>query len=312
MFKKILFATTASPDCDDAAKYAFAVAMNFKAMLHVFHVFGMPSHGFSQFVINLKTGEKEAYSKEFDALVVEEIRKMYAEYLDKYKNTAVECIIGNPSTEILRKIKKDKIDLLIMGAHKQIKDADALRYRNVIGGTMQKVAKAAPCPVLIISRPYEKELWNVKHILCGTDFTKASMPVFRFALKFAQANQCRLHLFHAVDLSSQQLGKSASQVEIEEKINDAKIKMKQLYEPEMGGYQNYETAIWEGIPYVEILKYAREKSIDLIAMAHHSGSIFQQKEVLGSTVEEVVLRSACPVVCLKRMEALEDYHAFLT
>jgi nucleotide-binding universal stress UspA family protein len=312
MFNKILFATTASPDCDDAAKYAFAVAMNFKAQLFVFHVFGMPSHGYSQFVINLKTGEKEDYSKEYDTLVTDEIRKMYAEYLGKHKTTEIECKIGYPGTEILRKIKKEKIDLVIMGAHKQIKDADALRYRNVIGGTMQKVAKAAQCPVLIISRPYEKELWNVKHILCGTDFTKASLPVFRFALKFAQTNQCKLHLFHAVDLSSQQLGKSPSQVEIEEKVTAAKIKMKELYEPEMGGYKKFEMVIWEGIPHVEILKYARENAIDLIAMAHHSGSIFQPKEVFGSTVEEVVLRSACPVVCIKRMEALEDYQAYLT
>ncbi len=312
MFKKILFATTVSPDCDDAAKYAFELAMKLKATLFVYHVFGTPSHGYSQYVINVKTGEKESYSEEYNTLVTDEIRKTYAEHLEKHKDTKIECEVGSASTEILRKIKNDKIDIVIMGAHKQIKDKEALRYRNVIGGTMQKVARASRCPLVIISRPYEKNLWNLKNILCGTDFTKASMPAFRFALKFAQANKCKLHLFHAVDLSSHPNGRPPSQIEIEEKVKEAEFKMKELYEPEMGGYKNVETAIWEGIPYVEILKYAREKDIDLISMAHHTGSIFQKKEVLGSTIEEVVLRSSCPVASINRMDVLEGYQAFLS
>ena len=51
----------------------------------------------------------------------------------------------------------------------------------------------------------------------------------------------------------------------------------------------------EGTPYVEILKLAREKQGDLIVMAHHTREIDPEKALLGSTVEQVVLRSACPV-----------------
>lgn len=312
MFKKIIFATTVSPDCDDAAEYAFELAEKIKATLIVYHVYGTPSHGFSQFVIDLKTGEKEAQGEEYDKLVEEEIRKIYGEHLKKHKDTVIECTVGSPSTEIARKLKKEKADMLIMGAHKKIKDPEALRYRNVIGGTMQKVAKSAHCPVIIISRPYERPLWNLRNILCATDFTKSSMPAFRFALKFAQANKCQFHLFHAVDLSEKSFGRTPSQIEIEEKIENARLRMKELYEPELNGYKNVEMVVTEGIPYVEILKYAREKEIDLISMAHHTGSIFQKKDVLGGTTEEVVLRSSCPVASVNRMEALEDYSAFLS
>jgi nucleotide-binding universal stress UspA family protein len=50
MFKKILFATTASPVCDDAAKVAFDLELKWDAQLIVYHVLGIPSRGFSPFV----------------------------------------------------------------------------------------------------------------------------------------------------------------------------------------------------------------------------------------------------------------------
>ncbi len=60
MFKKILFATTASPACDNAAKVAFDLEMKWDAKLCVFHVLGVPSRGFSSFVTDVRTGEDRA------------------------------------------------------------------------------------------------------------------------------------------------------------------------------------------------------------------------------------------------------------
>ncbi len=310
MFKNILFATTVTPDCDDAADYAFDMAMKYNAKLHVFHVFGTPSRGYSQFVIDTKTGEKEAVSEEYGTVVKKEIEKVYVESLDQYGNVEIETTVGSTDREILRKVKKDNIDLVIMGAHKQIKDTEALRYRNVTGDTLQKVAKSVRCPVLIISRPYEKNLWDLKNILIGTDLTKSSMPAFRFALKFAKENRCKLHVFHGIDITGQQFGKVPSQLDVEQKIIEAKEKLEEAYVAEMGNHNDFELVVWEGIPYMEILKYARENDIDLIAMSHHAGSIFKEKDHLGSTVEEVVLRSACPVASINRMNVLEGYEAF--
>jgi nucleotide-binding universal stress UspA family protein len=63
----------------------------------------------------------------------------------------------------------------------------------------------------------------------------------------------------------------------------------------MNSFHNYDIEVREGTPYVEILKFAREKLGDLIVMAHHTREIDPEKAVLGSTVEQVVLRAACPV-----------------
>lgn len=311
MFKKILFASTITNDCDDAANFAFDMAMKYNAELTVFHVFGTPSRGYSHYVVNVKTGEKEAHTEEYDKVVTAEINKTYSDLFDQYGKAKIECCVGSPTKEIIRKVKKEGIDLIIMGAHKQAKDADAIRYKNVTGDTLQKVTKSAPCPVLIISRPFSKNLWDFSNILLGTDLTKASMPAFRFALACAKENKCKLHLFHAIDLTRQQFGKIPSQIEVEQKITDAKEKIRETYEPEMGTFSDFDIVVWEGIPYMEILKYARENDIDIISMSHHTGSIFQPKEFLGSTIEEVVLRSACPVASINRMQVLEGYDALL-
>jgi len=57
MFKKILFATTASPSCDHAARVAFDMAKRYDSELTVFHVLGIPSRGYSQYVKDVRTGE---------------------------------------------------------------------------------------------------------------------------------------------------------------------------------------------------------------------------------------------------------------
>ena len=69
------------------------------------------------------------------------------------------------------------------------------------------------------------------------------------------------------------------------------------------GFANAEVIVREGIPYVEILKVARENEADLIVMAHHSSDLSDDDADIGSTVEQVVLRSACPVASVTRPEA---------
>ena len=56
MFKKILFATTASPTCDDAARVAFDLAKKYNATLYAFHVFGIPTRGASPLIYDFRTG----------------------------------------------------------------------------------------------------------------------------------------------------------------------------------------------------------------------------------------------------------------
>jgi nucleotide-binding universal stress UspA family protein len=160
---------------------------------------------------------------------------------------------------------------------------------------MQKVAKSARCPVAIISRPCTT-CWKLfSNIVFGTDFSKASDSAFMFASKLAKEVGANLHIFHAVDISQSDEMSIKDQEEIESKIATAQEKIYTQYLSKLKDFNSYDVAIWEGTPYVEILKFARDKSADLIVMAHHTREINPEKALLGSTVEQVVLRSACPV-----------------
>lgn len=300
MFKKILFATTASPACDHAARVAFDMAKRYNAKLMVFHVLGIPSRGFSQAVKDVRTGEEVTFNEDYLDWVKEEMKNTYAKQLETHKECTLDAIAGIPHTEILRFARKNNIDLIIMGSSTREEDEDNYSYRNIAGSTLQAVSKSARCPVLILGRPVASFWGGFSNIVFGTDFSKASDAAFLFAHKLAKALGCTLHLFHAFDISSVHSGKIMEQDEIEDKIMEARQKIKEKYVSKLKDFNDYEVEIWEGIPYVEIVKYAREHYADLIIMAHHTRTPSPDKAKLGSTLEQVVLRATCPVASVNR------------
>ena len=293
MFTKILFATTASPTCDNAAKVAFDLAMKWDARLIVFHVLGIPTRGYSPFVTDVRTGEREQPDPDYIEWVKEEMKNTYGDLLKDSQDVEIKAAVGIPHREILRMARNEDVDLIIMGSHTRQEEIGATRYRSVVGSTMQKVAKSARSPVVIISRPCTT-CWKLfSNIVFGTDFSKAADSAFLFASKLAKEIGARLHMFHACDITS--AGQVLGQEEIEELIKNARNKMEDRYAAKMNGYDNYDIEVREGVPYIEILKFAREKMGDLITMAHHTRQVDPEDAVLGGTVEQVVLRSACPV-----------------
>lgn len=295
MFTKILFATTASPTCDNAAKVAFDLELKWDAQLTIFHVLGIPTRGYSPFVTDVRTGEREQADPDYIEWVKEEMKNTYGDLLKDTQGVEIEAAVGIPHREILRVARKKDVDLIIMGAHTRQEEIGATRYRDVVGSTMQKVAKSARCPVVIISRPCTT-CWKLfSNIVFGTDFSKAADSAFMFASKLAQEVGAKLHLFHACDITASSAGRVLGQEEIEQLIEGSRQKMEKRYAAKMNGYDNYGIEVREGVPYIEILKYAREKMGDLIVMAHHTREVDPEEAVLGSTVEQVVLRSACPV-----------------
>lgn len=304
MFKKILFATTASPACDAAAKIAFELAEKYKSELIVYHVFGVPSHGSSFSITDYTTGEQNQAGPEYIEFVKDEIKTTYEAQIKKHGMPKIEVLTGIPSTEILRFARKESIDLIIMGAHTRQNETGSARFRGIVGTTMQQVAQRARCPVLIVSRPCETCFWYFNKIIFGTDFSKASMAAFQFAYKMASFIGCKLYLFHALDMGTSEAGVAPGQKTIEDRIKAAKERIETEYVSRMKGFDNYEITIWEGIPYVELLKFARVTSGDLIVMAHHTRDIDPNEALLGTTVEQVVLRSACPVASVNRDDKL--------
>lgn len=308
MFGKILFATTAQPNSDNAAKVAFDLASRNDARLYLFHVLGLPTRGYSQTVQDLKTGEENILDSDYNDWVVDELKHIYEKLLADMKGGEAEIVtgMGVPATEILRAARKENADIIVMGAHNRENDDSASsRVRAVIGNTMQKVAKAARCPVLIVNRPCNTCWRMFSNIIFCTDFSRPADNAFQFAYNTAKEVGAKLYLFHAVDISNPIEGMMSPQADIEERVAQAHKYMNEKYLPHMKDYDNFQVDIFEGTPYVEILKYAREKQADLIVMAHHTREFEDAEPDIGTTVEQVVLRSACPVASVNRPDKVE-------
>ncbi len=306
MFDKIMFATSGTPVCDSPAKIAFDLAEREDAELLLFHVLGVPSRGFSMEVTDVRTGEKEGLGGDYEAWVKEELTNTYDNQLKLYVDkTRIMTTVGVPATEILRLARKEGSDMIVMGANTRPGD-NGDRHRSIMGNTMMTVAKRARCPVLIVNRPCNT-CWNLfSSIVYCTDFSKAADHAFTFALKVATDIGCPLHIFHVVNLQSGELGSRPTQAVIENEIENAKKRIEEKYLSQTGDFKLVEVDVREGIPHVEILKYAREKEGDLIAMAHHSREVDPEEAEIGTTLEEVVLRSACPVASVNHPDWIKD------
>jgi nucleotide-binding universal stress UspA family protein len=299
MFEKILFATSATEACDHAARVAFDMAQRYNAHIDVFHVIGVPTRGFSQIVVDVTTGEEVTLDDNYCDLVKEEIRIYYDRQIKKTKNHSIDVAIGMPHREILRLARRIEPDIIVMGGSTGDPDDSAYK-KNMTGSTFQRVAKAAHCPVLVINRPAASFWGGFSNIVFGTDFSEAADAAFDFALNLVKEINGELHLFHAIDITGVQLNNFHTQDQIDQQIRSATRQLRYRYIRRMDDFKDYSIDVWEGIPFVEIVKYAREKYADLIVMAHHTQSMETGETPIGSVVEQVILRANCPVVSINR------------
>lgn len=297
MFKKILLATSGAPSTFGAARVAFDMARRYSAEVVVFNVMGVPTKAFSQVVNDVRTGEEIQVDDEYREWVEEELRSTFEKQIASVKFSKMVLTTGVPHREILRTARDEDVDLIVMGAS----SGDSNVYRKGYpGGTLQRVAKAARCPVMTVHRETASYWGGFSSIVFATDFSKQAMSAFTFALTSARELDCDLTLLHALDIS----GKVLDQNEIEDQLIAARERIRSTYVPLMDGFKNYDVEVWEGVPYVEIVKMARERSADLIVMAHHTRELDPEKARIGSTMEQVILRAGCPVVSVNKPDKL--------
>lgn len=301
MFKNILFATSATEPCDYAARVAFDMCRRYDSHLHLFHVLGVPTRGYSQVVIDVKSKENVMVDDEYIAWVTDEVAQYYETLLENVKDRCkIEVRVGFPHREILRTARDTAPDLIIMGGSTGSFN-DSVYKKMVTGSTFQRVAGAVQCPILVVTRPAASFWGGFSRIVFGTDFSSAADAAFEYALTLAMTLDCELLLFHALDISHSLMSGVISQDDIEEKLRSILCRLRGRYGPRMKAFKNYAIDAWEGIPAVEIVKYARERQADLIVMAHHAGKTADEQEMpMGGTMEQVIVRAGCPVLSINR------------
>ncbi len=145
---------------------------------------------------------------------------------------------------------------------------------------------------------------DIKRILFATDFSDNSKYALTFAISFAQKYDAMLYILHVIQQPSYPLGMYAeisfdAMDKFSQSISDAVEKeMQALKEKDLKAYPKYECMIVHGTPFLEILRTAKEKNVELIVVGTH-GRTGLDHVLFGSTAEKVVRRAPCPVLSVR-------------
>ena len=154
---------------------------------------------------------------------------------------------------------------------------------------------------------------DYKNILYCSDFSEEAEMAFHHAVDFCQRYNAKLHLLHVLHSGYKYMRHvvdeyidpdKEEQIADDELMNQAEEDLKSKYGPRLEECNQAVFAVRVGVPFVEIVRYARENKVDFIVMGA-SGSSDLDKQTFGSTVENVARRAHCHVMAIRNPE-----HAF--
>ena len=142
---------------------------------------------------------------------------------------------------------------------------------------------------------------EIKTILCPIDFSEISANALEYAVFLASHHHAELLILHVVEqlheFEHYQILVLTPQELAEEMEKQAHEKLTKLTE-QIKKTIKVETVVRQGKPFVEIIKEAKEKDMDLSVMASH-GRTGVSHMLMGSVAEKVVRKANCPVLIVR-------------
>ncbi|MFC1527475.1 universal stress protein [Candidatus Neomarinimicrobiota bacterium] len=288
-YKRILFPTDFSECADAAYEYALLIAKMYNAELHVFFADVRYLNPFD-LEFEITTDIQIDFKQSMDKYELK-----YGISYDKIKKTSIKGYATAPC--IIDYIKKEQIDLIIMGTHGR----RGIRHM-LLGSVTEEVLKTTPCNIITIRKDHS--VMSVpKHILIPTDYSDQSLRAVSEGYNIAQKFSAVLTLLHVIEKPIPAAYYLAGDEETIDQFyeltaKDAKKKLDDINK-DAGIRLNYKIKVIKGHVASSITKYASDNKVDLIVMGSH-GHTGLTHFLLGSTTDKVVRSTTCPVMIVKR------------
>jgi len=288
MYDTVLIPTDGSDHATAAAGHALALARRFDATVHVISAVDLVTAGGmfnaggvdEEFVDRLEANAEET---------IERIETLAGE------SAPIETAVvrGTPSKAILDYADDRDVDLVAMGTRGR---TGVDRY--VAGSVTERVVRLADVPVLT-AKPTEGEGTEGEYdeILVPTDGSDHAAAAAEHAVAIARATDARIHALNVVDLAGVGAGSTLDPpVNLVGRLEDAGTEATEaVAERARDAGVDAVTAVVEGSPSRDVLGYADEHGIDLVAMGT-AGRTGLRRILLGSTAERTIRHAEMPVL----------------
>lgn len=147
---------------------------------------------------------------------------------------------------------------------------------------------------------------KIKKILHPTDFSECSQQALKYAVSFAREYEAKLVLVHVVNEQVLSEGLSLARVAAPEALGqemaaEAARQLKTLLPADERKGLDLEMLILHGMPFLEIIRYAKDHDVDLIVIGSTGRSGLEQI-IFGSTADKIVRKAPCPVLSVRLAE----------
>jgi len=144
---------------------------------------------------------------------------------------------------------------------------------------------------------------NLQQILCPVDFSSYSDHAMRYAAAMADKFNAHLTLLHVVAPMVAALPGEAALPEMAQlRTGEIERSCCERMEQAAGSLalpgKQVDCKVLNGVPYLEIIRFAREHATDLIVLGTHGRTGIAQL-LIGSVAERVVRKAPCPVLTVK-------------
>jgi nucleotide-binding universal stress UspA family protein len=278
----------------EALDYAVSLAKQFRAAIHLVHVYPPDEAASTPGAAHLLLQSAEAVER-----LNEELAGIHRKHVEPFcpENCHTRC--GRPYQEILGLARELEADLIVLST----RGHSGLKHL-LLGSTAERVVRSASCPVLVARKRKEKpktanKAFTIHTILVPVDFSQCSLAGVKYAAFLAKRFHATLRLFHVIYPCVDYVFVDRAGVRISELVdalqNAARQEMEALKQADFLRDVSVQTEIRPGLPVDQVCGAADDPNLDLIVISTHGRSGFKHA-VMGSVAEHVVRYAACPVL----------------